>query len=826
MTTNKQRRWIVFACTLLWSLLWLGSPVHAASPMQQYVDAMQPGINLGNTLDAIPDETSWGNPPATQALFQKYKAAGYKSVRIPITWTDHMGPGPTYTVDPAWMDRVQQVVDWALDAGLYVMINTHHDSWQWISSMPTNHDVVVARFTAVWTQISERFVGYPATLMFESINEPQFAGVDEPTAREMLDELNTRFFDVVRSSGGMNSTRPLVLPSLFTNAGQAHLDSLAATIANLNDPNLITTTHFYGFWPFSVNIMGYTKFNKPTIDDIIKSFDNVYNTFVAKGIPSITGEFGLLGHSIVERGELLRYFEYVTHYSRTKRITHMFWDTGGLINRTTYELQDPDLHATMMRTLNGRATTADTDLIFLNSDEERRDATIHLNLNGNKFVSLTEGSTTLQQGVDYTIASSVLTITKKRLAGYASAPFGQKTVLAVNVSAGPAWKLQVRHTGAPELSPASGTTGGNVVIPVAFNGDLLATMEARRADGSPAGPASWTPFKERGVFAPNYTDNTITLTQRFFDEEPAGTIDLKFHFWSGRIATYQLTLQPGGSSGGDDLTIYDNALATGWQSWSWATVDFASTATAQTAPNSVSVDAGTWGSLYLAYQGAPLDTSGYNTLTFWANGGPSGGQRVTVSAAVNFNGDGLPSYTIESLPANTWQKYEIPLAALGVQGASNITNFGFMNTSGAPAPTFYVDEIKLSAAHSSTELQVAGIAFPSTPPSGSFRARSLKVEREDGSTPLEQTVKVLNTDSQTALGPIYLVLDGLSLNTTLLNATGLTSNVVPAGNPYVLVTTEPLLPDQKAKTTLSFSVPQPNGEITYKPRVLSDGVVP
>jgi hypothetical protein len=794
--------------------------------MQQYVDAMQPGINLGNTLDAIPNETSWGNPPTTQALLQQYKAAGYKSVRIPITWTDHMGPGPTYTIDPAWMDRVQQVVDWALDAGLYVMINTHHDSWQWISAMPTNHDAVVNRFTAVWTQISARFVGYPATLMFESINEPQFAGVDEPTARTLLDELNTRFFDIVRSGGGMNATRPLVLPCLHTNAGQANLDSLAATIANLNDPNLITTTHFYGFWPFSVNIMGYTKFNTPTIDDIVKSFDNVYNTFVAKGIPSITGEFGLLAHAIVERGELLRYFEYVTQYSRSKRITHMFWDTGGLISRTTYQLQDPDLHSTMMRTLQGRATTADTDLIFVNSDEERREATINLNLNGNKFVSLNEGSTTLQQGVDYTINGAVLTITKQRLARYASAPLGQKTMLAVNMSAGPAWKLQVRYTGAPELSPASGTTGGNVVIPVAFNGDLLATMEARRADGRPAGPASWTPFKEWGVFQPDYTNNTITLTQRFFDEEPAGTIDLKFHFWSGRVASYQLTLQSGGSSGGDDLTIYDNNLAPGWQSWSWATVDFANTTTAQSAPNSVSVDAGTWGSLYLAYQGAPLDTSGYNTLTFWANGGSSGAQRVTVSAAVNFNGDGLPSYTIDSLPANTWQKYEIPLSALGVQGASNITNFGFMNTSGAPAPTFYVDEIKLSPAHSSTELQVAGIPFAATPPSGSFKVRSLVVVKEDGSTPLQQKVGVVNTGSQPALGPIYLVLDGLSLNTALFNATGFTSNVVPAGNPYVLVTPEALAPDQMAKARLYFEDPKPAGEITYKPRVLSDGVVP
>ena len=826
MNTNKLPQWIVLACTILCSIFWLGSPAHAASPMQTYVDAMQPGINLGNTLDAIPNETSWGNPPVTQALMQRYAAAGYKSIRIPITWTDHMGPAPMYTVDPAWMDRVQQVVDWALGAGLHVMINTHHDSWQWISAMPTNRDDVLIRFTAVWTQVAERFANYPNTLMFESINEPQFSGVDEAAGRILLDELNTTFFDVVRSSGGMNTTRPLVLPCFHTNAGQANLDSLAATIAKLNDSNLITTTHFYGFWPFSVNIMGYTKFNVPTIDDIVKSFDAVHNTFVAKGIPSILGEFGLLSHSIVQRGEVLKYHEYVTQYVRAKRIAHMYWDTGGLIDRTTYQVRDPDLFSTMMQTLTGRATNADTDTIFVNSDEANTKKTINLNLNGNRFVSVTDGSATLQAGIDYTIEGSVLTIKKKVLSKYAAAPFGEKAVLAVNVSSGPAWKLYVRYAGAPQLSSAAGTTAGILTIPTAFNGDLLATMEARRADGSPAGPASWTQFKEWGVFSPDYTNNSIRITNNFFAGEPAGTINLKFHFWSGRVATYQLVLQSGGSSGGEDLTIYDNNLAAGWQSWSWASVNFANTTVAQSPPNSISVDAGPWGSLYLAYQGAPLDTSSYNTLTFWANGGPSGGQRVTISAAVNFNGDGLPSYTIESLPANTWQKYEIPLAALGVQGSSNITNFGFMNTSGGTEPTFYIDEIKLSPTIPSTLLQVTGIAMATTPPTGSFLVRNLTVVKDGGSTPLTHKVQVRNAGTQPALGPIYLVLDGLSLNTTLVNATGLTANVVPAGNPYIIVTTGALVPDQKTKVTLDFSVPKPNGDITYTPKVLSDGIVP
>ncbi|WP_428312881.1 cellulase family glycosylhydrolase [Hydrocarboniphaga sp.] len=846
MNRNPLRQWLFLTCTMLCSLLWPGAQVQAKnslqsyvetllqpsaltqakSPMQLYVEATQPGINLGNTLDAIPDETSWGNPPITQELLQAYANAGYKSVRIPITWTAYIGPGPTYTVDSARMDRVQQVVDWALGAGLYVMINLHHDSWQWISSLPAD-PTVTDKYSAVWTQISQRFVGYPNKLMFESINEPQFANVDDATARVLLDDLNTVFVNIVRGTGGMNATRPLVLPCLNTNTGQENLDSLAATIANLNDQNLITTFHFYGFWPFSVNNSGYTKFNGPSIDNIVQSFDAVYNTFVSQGVPAIVGELGLLSGN-PERGESLKYHEYVTQYSRLKGMTHMLWDTGSMIDRSTYAVKDPYQLAIMMQTLTGRATTADTDMIFVSADEESQNAKINLNLNGNHFVSLKDGSTLLLPGIDYNYNTngSVLTIKKRRLARYAAAPYGEKAVLTVNVDSGPAWQLHVRYASTPVLSSASGTAGGNLVIPTAFNGDQLEAMEALRADGSYAGPMSWTRFKAWGDFTPDYTNNTITISKDFFTEEPAGTIELKFHFWSGRVATYQLTLQSGGSSSGPDWSIYDNSLAAGWQNWSWATVDTANTTVSYSAPSSISVDAGAWGSLYLAYQGDAVDTSGYNTLVFWANGGPSGGQKITISAAVNFNGDGLPSYTIDSLPANTWQKYEIPLSTLGVQGAANITSFGFMNTSGVTEPTFYLDEIKLSPNQSSTVMRVTGIPTTETPSIASFKVRYLTVEEDDGSSQLKQKVRVRNTGTQPAVGPIYLVLDGMSLNTSLVDPVGLTGSILPAGNPYIIVTPDILEPGDKAKATLNFTSPVPGGDVTYTPRVLSDGLTP
>jgi len=281
-----------------------------SSAMQSYVEAMQPGWNLGNSLDAVgADETAWGNPRITKELIQNISAQGYKSIRIPVTWDSHIGAAPNYQIEAAYLNRVQEVVQWALDANLYVMINVHHDSWLWISKMESQHDQVLARYNAIWRQIADKFKNSPNKLMFESVNEPRFTDggtTDEAKQQKMLDELNVSFFNIVRNSGGQNATRPLVLSTLEASPTQERMTALYNTMTKLNDKNLIATVHFYGFWPFSVNIAGYTKFDAETQNDITTTFDNVYNTFVAKGIPVVVGEYGLLGFDkntgVIEQG--------------------------------------------------------------------------------------------------------------------------------------------------------------------------------------------------------------------------------------------------------------------------------------------------------------------------------------------------------------------------------------------------------------------------------------------------------------------------------------------------------------------------------------------
>ncbi len=515
---------------------------------QQVVAAMQPGWNVGNTLDAIPDETSWGNPRITPELLAAIHDQGFKSIRLPVTWTDHQGGAPDYTIDPAYLDRIQQVVNWALDEGLYVLLNLHHDSWQWVLDMPTQHDQVLARYTATWTQIAETFRDAPRRVLFESINEPQFTeSSGEAQEFQLLDELNTTFHSIVRGTGGANADRVLVLPSLHTSSDQAIIDSLADTIAALDDPNIAATVHFYGFWPFSVNIAGYTRFNAEVQADITGSFDRVHDTFVSRGIPVIVGEYGLLGFDTdvgaIEHGEMLKFFEFFGSYARQKQLTTMLWDNGQHFDRSAFEWRDPSLFRQIRSSWTRDSATASSDQIFVPAGQEPSDATLTLNLNGNRLTSILNGSEKLERGEDYTVRGDQLTIAAATLARLTEGQgHGVNAALSLRFNRGVPWDVNVITYDTVVLQNATGTTSG-LTIPAAFNGDRLATMEAVYADGTNAGPHNWTSYKEYGrTFSPDYAADQITLTQSFFAEvTDNSTVTLTFHFWSGETLTYTLT---------------------------------------------------------------------------------------------------------------------------------------------------------------------------------------------------------------------------------------------------------------------------------------------
>lgn len=519
------------------------------------VAQMQPGWNLGNTLDAFPYEDSWGNGQTTKATFDTIAAAGFRSVRIPVTWTDHQSATAPYTIDPAYMARVEQLVDWALADGLYVVLNVHHDSWMWVGKITSDHDNVMARFNSTWSQISTTFRDAPRTLIFEGINEPSFGNATEAQKTRYLRELQTSFHSVVRASGGANASRLLSLTTGGPNDGpggstdQAYMDDLYTTITALNDGQLLAQVHFYSWYPFSVNAAGGTHYDAVAQKHLDDTFDDIRTTFVARGIPVYIGEYGLLewpNHfhpSRVERGEALKYHEHLGHKARAIGVTTALWDPFGYLNRDTLQWRDQALFRWIKSSWTTRSGTASFDKVYVPKSGAITAKSLTLNLNGTSFLGLWQGNTKLVPGRDYTVSGTKLTLTAKaltRLVG--NRAYGVNSTLKARFTNGLPWTIDIVTQDTPVPANATGTTA-SFTVPTQYRGDDLAAMHSTYADGTNAGPLGWNPYQEfNKAFSPDYPNGGIILTPEFLNSLREGaTATLVFHFYSGSTATYHVT---------------------------------------------------------------------------------------------------------------------------------------------------------------------------------------------------------------------------------------------------------------------------------------------
>ncbi|GAA1941801.1 cellulase family glycosylhydrolase [Kitasatospora viridis] len=513
------------------------------------VAQMQPSWNLGNTMDAIPDETSWGNPLTTKALFDYLKAQGFKSVRIPVSWYPHQSATAPYTIDATWMARVKQVVDYALADGLYVDLNVHHDSWDWIEniSVPSDHDAVLARFDATWTQIAAEFKDESRKLLFESVNEPQFAaGTSDAQKTASMNELNTAFHAVVRGSGGNNGNRLLMLPTQGCTPSQPLMDDLNGEIASLHDKNIVATVHFYGYYPFSVNIAGGTTYDATNQKMTADTFALMHSEFVAKGIPVYLGEYGLLSEpnsGTVEQGELLKYYEDVNYQARLNGVTSALWDDGNYLDRTAMQWREPDIFSMIKSSWKARSGTASSDNVFVPKGGPFTAQTLTLNLNGTTFKGLWNGHQKLVEGRDYTVSGTQLTLTARALADLSgNQAYGVNSTIKAEFSTGVPWLIHVISSDKPVLSDATGTTA-SLSIPTQYNGDQLETIKSQYADGTAAGSASWTAYQAfNGAFSPDYANNALVFKPDFLNSLKDGApVTLTVEFWSGATVTYTVT---------------------------------------------------------------------------------------------------------------------------------------------------------------------------------------------------------------------------------------------------------------------------------------------
>ena len=335
------------------------------------------GWNLGNSMEAIlanngelsGGETSWGNPVVTKQLIDAVKAAGFNTIRIPVSWSHKMQNAETFEISYEWKLRVEEVVNYALDNGMYVLINIHWDGGWMDAPTYENQDYINDRLAVMWKQIAKFFRNYDDHLLFAGSNEVHVAGdYGEPSSEhaEVQNSFNQTFVNTVRATGGRNSFRHLVVQTFNTNIGYGvrHFSFPEDEVAD----RLMVEVHFYDPYQFALEENGSTYLwgveNSGNAahsgwgdqDWVDEAFGDVKTHFVSKGYPVIMGEYGAILRTSLPSPAYEQHVEsrnaylaYVTSAAVSNGVIPVYWDNGytgnngfGLFNRNNGEVVDED----------------------------------------------------------------------------------------------------------------------------------------------------------------------------------------------------------------------------------------------------------------------------------------------------------------------------------------------------------------------------------------------------------------------------------------------------------------------------------------------------
>ena len=333
---------------------------------QALVDKMTIGWNLGNTMDCyncswlsnkMDCETAWGNPKTTKSMIDTVKKAGFNTIRIPVSWNDHIDSSGK--IDTKWLDRVQEIVDYAYDNDMYIILNTHHEN-NWVKLDASKEKETKKKLNYVWKQIATRFKDYDEKLLFEALNEPRTEGSAQEwnggtsAEREVLNSYYQGFVDTVRATGGNNKTRVLILTPYCANNNRSALSDLWLPE---DDNRIAVSVHAYSPYNVALNRNSpetkLTTNGKKEIDNI---FSNINSVLLSKEIPVIMDEFGTMNKNNVEdRIEIAKYYLSV---AEKYGVPCVWWDNGtnclpkdgegfGLLNRNTLKWNYPDLVKTL-----------------------------------------------------------------------------------------------------------------------------------------------------------------------------------------------------------------------------------------------------------------------------------------------------------------------------------------------------------------------------------------------------------------------------------------------------------------------------------------------
>lgn len=312
------------------------------------------GWNLGNTLDAntngtknnlgLSTETSWGMPETTLSMIKSVRAKGFKTIRIPVSWHNHIMDS-NYTIDSAWMSRVKTLVDWAIDSDMTVIINIHHDNLSeeqmalcYGFCVPENPNSPlkkqsVSYIKAVWKQVALYFKDYDDKLIFEVLNEPRCigksyewntpAGTESQvfSANKIICEYEKVALDTIRATGGKNSSRYVMIPPYAANPDMRNGWSLPE---GSSSERLIVSVHAYNPYEFCMKDMSVTNFTQSHKASIDNMFNSLGKDYVSKGIPVVMGEASASDKN--NNDERKKWIEYYYGKAKALGIPVILWD--------------------------------------------------------------------------------------------------------------------------------------------------------------------------------------------------------------------------------------------------------------------------------------------------------------------------------------------------------------------------------------------------------------------------------------------------------------------------------------------------------------------
>ncbi|UII33037.1 cellulase family glycosylhydrolase [Fulvivirga ulvae] len=337
----------------------------------QLTELMGVGWNVGNSLEAISNngggelsgnETSWGNPVVTKTLIDSVKAAGFNTIRIPVSWSHMFDDPATYKISYEWKLRVEEVVNYALDNDMFVMINIHWDGGWMDHTTYDQQDAINERIGIMWKQIAKFFRNYDDRLLFAGTNEVHEDGnFNEPTTEyaEVQNSFNQTFVNTVRATGGRNTYRHIIVQTYVTNISYG-VDHMVIPTDDTDD-RLMVEVHFYDPYELAlqetdqVSLWGVANSGSAAHagwgDEawVDEQFGKMKTNFVDNGYGVILGEFGSILktnpiNSNYEEHVASRnyYLNYVTSAALSNGMVPVYWDNGhtgnygyGLFNRNS-----------------------------------------------------------------------------------------------------------------------------------------------------------------------------------------------------------------------------------------------------------------------------------------------------------------------------------------------------------------------------------------------------------------------------------------------------------------------------------------------------------